>query len=181
VNPVPAEDSAALRSLLRSYASLRLIVVFTLMFSAFLIQITFDVSLPLNLIYYIVAFACTLSIGALLSLERIPAEANAGLQILGDLFVVTALVWISGGPDSSFTFLYLAAVAAGAILLGRRGGLSAAGLAAIFYTVLVDLMYWGVLPSVEGPRHWGVASLVGNVALNVAAFAGTAILVSASS
>ena len=181
MNPAPAGDPDALTPLLRGYASLRLVVVFTLMFSAFLIQITFDVSLPLNLIYYIVAFACTLSIGALLSLERIPAEANAGLQILGDLFVVTALVWISGGPDSSFTFLYLAAVAAGAILLGRRGGLSAAGLAAIFYTVLVDLMYWGVLPSVEGPRHWGVASLVGNVALNVAAFAGTAILVSASS
>jgi len=181
VNPVPAEDSAALRSLLRSYASLRLIVVFTLMFSAFLIQITFDVSLPLNLIYYLVAFACSLSVGSLLSLERIPAEANAGLQLLGDLVVVTGLVWISGGPDSSFTFLYLAIVAAASILLGRRGALSTAGLAAVFYTVLVDLMYWGAVPSLEGPRHWPVATLVGNVALNLAAFAGTGLLVSAAS
>ena len=32
----------------------------------------------------------------------------------------------------------------GSILLGRRGGLVAAGLAAVFYAVLVDLMYFGV-------------------------------------
>jgi two-component system sensor histidine kinase PilS (NtrC family) len=180
VSPPHDDAGDALRPILRAYASLRLIVVFTLMFSAFLIQITFDVSLPLGLIYYLVAFACLLSVGALLTLERIPAEANAGLQILGDLFVVTGLVWISGGPDSSFTFLYLAAVAAGAILLGRRGGLSAAGLAAVFYTVLLDLMYFGVLVPVDGPRHWPAATLVGNAALNVAAFVGTALLVTAS-
>jgi two-component system sensor histidine kinase PilS (NtrC family) len=181
VSPARPDEPVELRPLLRAYASLRLIVVFTLMLSAFLIQITFDVSLPLNLIYYLVAFACSLSFGCLLGLERMPAEANAGLQILGDLFVVTGLVWISGGPDSSFTFLYLAAIAAGAILLGRRGGLAAAGLAAICYTVLLDLMYFGALPSAGGPRQWPVATLVGNVALNVGAFAITALLVSKAS
>ncbi len=181
MSPDRSDDPGELRPLLRGYASLRLIVVFTLMFSAFLIQITFDVSLPLNVVYYLVAFACTLSVGSLLGLERIPAEANAGLQILGDLFVITGLVWISGGPDSTFTFLYLAAIAAGAILLGRRGALSAAGLAAVCYTVLVDMMYFGALPSAGGPRRWAAASLVGNVALNVAAFAVTALLVSKAS
>jgi two-component system sensor histidine kinase PilS (NtrC family) len=181
VSPDRSEDPGELRPLLRGYASLRLIVVFTLMLSAFLIQITFDVSLPLDVVYYLVAFACSLSVGCLLGLERIPPEANAGLQILGDLLVVTGLVWISGGPDSTFTFLYLAAIAAGAILLGRRGALSAAGLAAVCYTVLVDMMYVGALPSAGGPRRWPVASLVGNVALNVAAFAVTALLVSKAS
>ena len=176
-----AEGSESLKALLKGLSSLRLVIVFTLMFSAFLIQITFDVSLPLNLVYDLVAFACILSIGALGSLQRIPAEANAGLQILGDLLIVTGLVFISGGPDSSFTFLYLAVVAAGAILLGRRGGLAAAGLAAVCYTVLIDLMYFGVLPHAEGSRPWPVASLVGNVALNVAAFTGTALLVSTAS
>ena len=181
MSPAGPDDSGELRLLLRSYASLRLIVVFTLMLSAFLIQITFDVSLPLNAIYYLVAFACSLSVGSLFGLERMPAEANAGMQILGDLLVVTGLVWISGGPDSSFTFLYLAAIAAGAILLGRRGALSAAGLSAVCYTILVDMMYVGALPSAGPPRQWAVAALVGNIALNIAAFAGTALLVSKAS
>ncbi len=181
MNARRAEDSESLRAHLRELSSLRLVIVFTMMFSAFLIQITFDVSLPLNLVYYLVAFACILSLGALLLMDRIPAEANAGFQILGDLLIVSGLVFISGGPDSSFTFLYLAVVAAGAILLGRRGGISAAGLAAVCYTLLVDLMYFGVLPGVEGTRHWPAASLVGNVALNVAAFLVTAFLVSTAS
>src|SRR5258706_11376050 len=116
--------------MLRGFVVLRVIVVSTLLLSAFLIQLTFSIALPLNLIYYLAAFAYSISIASALSLEKIPNETNAGIQILGDLAVITGLVFISGGPESSFTFLYLATVAAGAILLGRRGGLIAAGLAA---------------------------------------------------
>jgi two-component system sensor histidine kinase PilS (NtrC family) len=181
VNRSGPGDSDALKAMLRSFASLRLVIVFTMMFSAFLIQLTFDVSLPLGLIYYLVAFACALSIVALLTIDRVPAEVNAGLQILGDVLVVTGLVWVSGGPDSSLTFVYLAVVAAGAILLGRRGGLAAAGLASVCYAVLVDLMSFGVVSPVAGTRSWERASLVGNVALNTAAFVATAFLVSKAS
>jgi two-component system sensor histidine kinase PilS (NtrC family) len=174
--------------MLRGFVVLRIIVVSTLLLSAFLIQLTFNISLPLNLIYYLAAFAYSISIASVLSLEKIPNEANAGIQILGDLVVITGLVFISGGPESSFTFLYLFTVAAGAIVLGRRGGLIAAGLAAVFYAVLVDLMYFGVLQPPEGSeaaaahvRAWSPASLVGSVALNVGAFVATALLVSIAS
>ena len=138
-----------LHSMLRAFVVLRVIIVSTLLLSAFLIQLTFSTALPLNLIYYLAAFAYSISIVAILSLDRIPAETNAGVQLLGDLVVITGLVYVSGGPDSSFTFLYLSTVTAGAILLGRRGGLVAAGLAAVFYAVLVDLMYFEVVQPVE--------------------------------
>jgi two-component system sensor histidine kinase PilS (NtrC family) len=171
--------------MLRGFVGLRVIVVTTLLLSALLIQLTFSISLPLSPIYYLAAFAYTLSIVAIVLLDRIPPEANAALQILGDLAIITGLVYVSGGPDSGFTFLYLASVTAGAVLLGRQGGLITAGLAAIFYAVLVDLMRWGVLPSVDStdvpPRIWSRPSLVGNVALNVFAFIATALLVSAAS
>ena len=96
-----------------AFVVLRVVVVSTLLLSAFLIQFTFSTALPLNAIYYLAAFAYSISIAAILSLDRIPAEANAAIQLLGDLFVITGLVYISGGPDSSFTFLYLGTVAAG--------------------------------------------------------------------
>ncbi|HEX7580769.1 MAG TPA: ATP-binding protein, partial [Thermoanaerobaculia bacterium] len=71
--------------------------------------------------------------------------------------------------------------AAGAILLGWRGGLVTAGLAAVFYAVLVDLTHFGILPVPDAgdipPRVWSTAGLVGNVALNVSAFVATALLV----
>lgn len=171
--------------MLRGLVAFRLVVVTTLILSAFLIQLTFSVSLPLKPVYYLAAFAYCHSIGALLVLGRIPSEANAALQLLGDVLVVTGLVWLSLGPDSSFTFLYLAVVTSGAILLGRTGGLVTAGLAGICYAVLVVLMYTGAVPlPVEGElprRAWTEGGLVGNVALNVAAFAATALLVSTAS
>ncbi|MDL2718902.1 MAG: ATP-binding protein [Acidobacteriota bacterium] len=174
-----------LHSMLRAFVVLRVIIVSTLLLSAFLIQITFSTALPLNSIYYLAAFAYSISIVAILSLDRISAETNAGVQLLGDLVVITGLVYVSGGPDSSFTFLYLSTVSAGSILLGRRGGLATAGLAAVFYAVLVDLMFFDVVKPVETGEHtrplWNLPSLVGNVGLNVAAFVATALLVSVAS
>src|ERR1035437_7719203 len=126
-----------LDSMLRAFVVLRVGIVSTVLLSAFLIQITFSTALPLNSIYYLAAFAYSISIVAILSLDRIPAETNAGVQLLGPLVVIPGLVYVPGGPDSSFTFLYLSTVAAGSILLGRRGGLATAGLAAVFYPVLV--------------------------------------------
>ena len=174
-----------LHSMLRAFVVLRVVIVSTLLLSAFLIQFTFSTSLPLNFIYYLAAFAYSISIAAILSLDRIPAETNAGVQLLGDLVVITGLVYVSGGPDSSFTFLYLNTVTAGSILLGRQGGLATAGLAAVFYAVLADLMFFDVvkpLETAERTRHvWSLPTLVGNVALNVAAFVATALLVSVAS
>ena len=164
---------------------LRVVVVSTLILSAFLIQLTFSIGLPLKPVYYLAAFAYAHSIAALLSLDRMRPETNAAMQLLGDIVVVTGLVWISLGPDSSFTFLYLGVVASGAILLGRLGGLVAAGLAAIFYSVLVALLRQGTIPFPETgdllPRAWNTGALVGNVALNGSAFLATALLVSSAS
>ena len=177
-----------LHSMLRAFVVLRVVIVSTLLLSAFLIQITFSTALPLNSIYYLAAFAYSISIVAILSLDRIPAETNAGVQLLGDLVVITGLVYVSGGPDSSFTFLYLSTVSAGSILLGRRGGLATAGLAAVFYAVLVDLMFFDVVKPAETAettehtrQFWSLPTLVGNVGLNVAAFVATALLVAVAS
>ncbi len=174
-SPGPAPET------LRGLMLFRLVIISTLIFSALLIQLTFSIELPLRPIYYLAAFAYGHSLTALLTFRRIGAEAHAALQIMGDLFVVTGLVYLSHGPDSGFTFLYLGVVAAGSILLGWRGGLVAAGLAAIFYAVLVDLTHFGILPIPDAgdvpPRVWSMAGLVGNVVLNTSAFVATALLV----
>ena len=85
--------------MLRGFVVLRVVVVSTILLSAFLIQFTFSTALPLNDIYYLAAFAYSISIAAILSLDRIPPEANAAIQLLGDLFVITGLVYISGGAE----------------------------------------------------------------------------------
>ena len=171
--------------ILRGLLVLRVVVVSTLLLSALLIQLTFSIWLPLNPIYYLAAAAYSTSIVALVTLERLDAGLNAVIQLLGDLAVVTGLVWVSGGPGSGFTFVYLAIVVSGTLLFGRSGGLVTAGLASVFYAVLVQLMQSGAIPLPASdeliPRVWTTGQLAGNVVTNVGAFAATAVLVAASS
>lgn len=172
-------------AVLRALVGLRVVIISTLIISALLIQLTFSIELPLKPIYHLAALAYGLSLLALFALHHLPPEANAAAQILCDIVIITGLVYISGGPDSGFTFLYLGAVSSGAILLGRYGGLVAAGLAAVFYAVLVDLMYFGVIPVLDPgdfpARVWTVPGLVANVTLNIVAFLATGLLVAAAS
>ena len=143
---------------LRGLILFRIVVVSTLTLSALLIQLTFSIELPLRPIYYLAAVAYGHSLAALATFRTLRPEAHATFQIMGDLLVVTGLVYISQGPDSGFTFLYLGVVASGTFLLGRRGGLVTAGLASIFYALLVDLTQVGFLPLLESGdvpvEHW---------------------------
>ncbi len=170
---------------LRGLLVTRVVVVSTLLLSAFLIQLTFSLWLPLAPIYYLAAAAYTTSLLSLATLQTFDPGANAVLQLLGDLVVVTGLVWVSGGPDSSFTFLYLAVVLSGTLLFGRGGGLVTAGLASVFYAVLLQLMQIGAVSTPRNdelpPRIWTRGQLAGNVVSNVGAFAATALLVAAAS
>ena len=177
--PRPAPET------LRGLLGMRVVVVSTLLLSALLIQLTFSIWLPLNPIYYLAAASYSTSLLALVTLRRLDAGVNAVIQILGDLVVVTGLVWISGGPDSGFTFLYLAVVVSGTLLFGKGGGLVTAGLASVFYAVLLQLMHSGAFPPPSTdelpPRIWTRGQLAGNVVTNVGAFAATALLVAAAS
>ncbi len=170
---------------LRGLLVTRVVVVSTLLLSALLIQLTFSIWLPLNPIYYLAAASYSTSLLALATLRTIDPGVNAVIQLLGDLAVVTGLVWVSGGPDSGFTFLYLAVVLSGTLLFGKGGGLVTAGLASVFYSVLLQLMHTGALQAPrmdELPlRVWTRGQLAGNVVTNVGAFAATALLVAAAS
>ncbi len=177
--PRPAPD------VLRGLLVTRVVVVSTLLLSALLIQLTFSLWLPLAPIYYLAAAAYATSLLAMATIRVLDPGANAVLQLLGDLVVVTGLVWVSGGPDSSFTFLYLAVVLSGTLLFGRGGGLVTAGLASVFYAVLLQLMQSGTVSAPRSdelpPRLWTRGQLAGNVVSNVGAFAATALLVAAAS
>jgi two-component system sensor histidine kinase PilS (NtrC family) len=181
VSALPRPAPGTLRGLLVT----RVVVVSTLLLSALLIQLTFSIWLPLSPIYYLAAAAYSTSLLALATLRRVDSGVNAVIQLIGDLAVVTGLVWISGGPDSGFTFLYLAVVVAGTLLFGKRGGLVTAGLASVFYAVLLQLMQSGAVspPRTDElpPRFWTRGQLAGNVVTNVGAFTATALLVAAAS
>ncbi len=169
--------------LLRGLVVLRVVVITTVNLSALLIQFAFDLQLHLDPIYLSTVVGFALSIISAFTLRRIRPETHAILQILGDLLLVSIIVYITGGPATIFTFLYLAVVVSGAALFGRAGGLVVAGLAAVFYALLVYLYAVRTLRPVQtvaAAPELSPPVLVQNVALNTAAFFATALLVSSS-
>jgi two-component system sensor histidine kinase PilS (NtrC family) len=94
-------------------------------------------------------YALTLLLGLLLRFGRI-GRGVAWAQIVADVVLASCLVFLSGGPDSPFTFVYSLAVIAASVLLYRAGALVAAALSAVGYVAVVALLQTGFAVSASG-------------------------------
>lgn len=95
-------------------------------------------------------------------------------QLLVDTFLVTAIIYSTGGIDSIFSFLYILTIISGSIILYRSGGMIIASMSSILYALMVGLHYYGIIspqgivPGQSTPYQ--EANLVYTVLANVAAF-----------
>ena len=167
----------------RTLVAIRVVVVTTLLLAALIIQSTADVLLPLNYLYLVTGLTYALTLVYIVIGRYIHSRSlNLYIQFVGDIMLETLLVYFTGGVDSPFSFLYLVSIITASTLLYRRGGLIVASGAVIFYGLLVDLMYWGVIPypgpSVFAPTPWNELKLYLNLATNFTGFYATAMLTS---
>ena len=72
---------------------------------------------------------------------------QAMLQVLSDLVMVTVIVHLTGGIDSSLNFLYPLVVIVACMLLPRYWGYLSAALAFILYGAILELDYYDAIPS----------------------------------
>ncbi|HUR79629.1 MAG TPA: ATP-binding protein [Thermoanaerobaculia bacterium] len=163
--------------------AVRVVVVTTLLLAALIIQYTIREVLPIDYLYVAAGATYALTLLYIGLAFSVPSRTlNLAIQTGGDLFVETLLVYFTGGLDSPFSFLYLVSVITASMLLYRRGGLLAASAASILYGVLVDLMYYNVLPMPEQsmflPTDWSGSRLYFNMAANFSGFYATALLTS---
>ena len=61
------------------------------------------------------------------------------LQIMLDIFLITFLIYSTGGRESVFTFMYILSIITASILLYKKGGVIAASVCSILYGGLLDL------------------------------------------
>ena len=73
--------------------------------------------------------------------------AQAYFQICCDLFIISAIVYFTGGIDSYFPFLYLLSIIMASILLYRKGAIIAASLSSLLLTAQYVLTQQEILPS----------------------------------
>ena len=135
------------------YNLYRLAVLTSLLVSAFIIQLSSPDSQP-NLPFYYLIFGAygfsALFFGLYAWGRGLVAQAFA--QVVFDLLLITAFVYISGGIASSMYFLYLFPIIAAGLVISGRAGFLAASLSAILFGLLVDGVYFGFIPAFR-PEH----------------------------
>jgi two-component system sensor histidine kinase PilS (NtrC family) len=72
---------------------------------------------------------------------------QAMLQVLSDLAMVTLVVHLTGGIDSSLNFLYPLVIIVACMLLPRMWGYLSAALAFILYGAILELDFYELIPS----------------------------------
>lgn len=77
----------------------------------------------------------------------VESRLQAVLQVLSDLAMVTLIVHLTGGIDSSLNFLYPLVIIVACMLLPRSWGFLSAALAFILFGAVLELDYYGVIPS----------------------------------
>ena len=100
----------------------------------------------------------------------------AYIQTGVDILFETALVALTGGVESPFSLLYIMSIMAASALLSRKGGLTAASVAGIFYGAIVDIQYYRstyeMFPLLSLPRvtDLPVPEIFYNLSINVLGF-----------
>jgi len=135
------------------YIVLRVIVVTSILVSAVVLQLAGASVFPIVPVFYLIGLSYLVTASCLLlySWGRFP-RVQAYVQLVFDLFLITAFVYISGGITSSTYFLYIFAIIAASLVISKRAAYLAAGLSAILFGLLVVGMYFGLI-RYYSPEH----------------------------
>jgi two-component system sensor histidine kinase PilS (NtrC family) len=177
-----ARDPLLLRRQLKWLIAIRLVVVTCIFLLFFLLSLVpEEAALPspgFVLLLVGVCYGFSLVYIALLTLTRHP-EAQAYVQFLGDLLVITALVYWFGGTSSPFSMLYLIVISIAAALLRGRAVVLVCNLAYLLYaTTLLGLHYeWFPEPPLIAEAGT-MPRLLYNLAIHLIGFYGVAFFTS---
>ncbi len=134
---------------------LRLVVLGLLLTAAVLLQSATTSALPLTAIYAVVLAYFVLSLVFLaLYLWAGGYAAQAYLQVFFDLLLVTVLVYISGGVQGSLHILYVLVILSASYFLSNRAAYLVAALSAIFFGLLVEGLYYSLIPFFQPEQSW---------------------------
>jgi len=132
--------------------------------------------LPLRLFVATILFWYSLSLFYVLLLSFWQEHRlQASLQVLTDLIMVSLVVHETGGWDSSLNFLYPLVIIVASVLLPRVWAQLVAALAFILYGTVLELNYYGVVPSYCA-THPGLKALQAIIFVNLFAFLAVAYL-----
>ena len=157
-------------------AKVRILVITFLFGIEFAVSTLTTTNLPKSLFVatIVVAYAVSIFFILLLSVWTDP-RFQARLHVLTDLVLAAVIVYVTGGIDSSFTFLYPLIIIVASILLTRPWAYLTAALAFIASGSVLELSYFSIVPSFSVTRP-DLRSLQVSILINLFAYAAIAYL-----
>src|SRR3989338_2813493 len=180
LNPMPVQPTLHTPLMARLKWLMVLRVVLAILFIGISSWFQFKQTSPIQPSFYpaygIVIITCLLTI-LYARLFKWVADARlfAYLQIFGDILLITATVYVTGGIESLLSFLYFLSIISASILLNRTGGFYAASASSIAYGLLVNLDFYKVLPTgyktiMAGNVEYERGDILATVMLNIIGF-----------
>ena len=138
---------------------LRWLIFFRVVIATFLLGITTFIRIKetepslratLSPVYFIIALIYLFSFACLFIPKIIKnIELNIYIQSLSDLSLITGLVYATGGIESIYSVFYPLVIIYSVLFQAGRGGLISASVGSIFYGLLLDLEYYGLIQPVS--------------------------------
>jgi len=142
--------NADLEARLKRLMMFRVVMVTTLLFIATYVEAVSETLLTVNPLYFVIGATYALTVVHGAALRLVPSRrALAYAQVLGDLLMVTALVYVTGGVRPGFQVLYALSVLSATMLVPRRDALTLAVVATALYGGLLAAVREG-LPAPQG-------------------------------
>src|SRR2546425_4962493 len=134
------------------------------------------VAFPMRLFVETILLAFAVS-GFYLVLLRVwnKPKPHSVMQVISDLVLVSLLVYVTGGVDSSLNFLFPLVLIVASIVLPRAWAYLTAALAFILYGTVLELCYFEIVPSYS-TTHPGVRTLQAIIFVNLFGYLAVAYL-----
>ena len=182
--PVGVRDPELLRRQLKWLIAIRLVVVTSVMILYVLLTLLpqeplKEVQPGFLFLLTGLTYAASLGYISLLSWLERHVVAQAYTQFVGDLLLISALVYYFGGAASPFSSLYLVVISISAALLRRRSSLFVANIAYLLYAGTLLAIHFGwLIPPMAVDEPIGLGRLAYNLVAHLIGFYGVAILTS---
>jgi two-component system sensor histidine kinase PilS (NtrC family) len=138
-----------LEARLKRLMGFRVVMVTTLLFIATYVESVSETLYAVNPLYFVIGATYALTVAHVVALRfGGPRLLHAYAQLVGDLVMVTALVYVTGGVRTGFLLLYPLSVLSATMLVERRGALALAGVATALYGGLLAAVRAALIPPV---------------------------------
>ena len=172
-----------LRRQLTWYLRIRLAVVCFFLLGTVIYHLQPDVWAPPTLIPFLTVLILLASVQVLVAGSVLPRLNDFGLfvhiQLAWDMLFSLAIIYLTGGVESIYSFLFILVIISASVFLPRQQVLVTASGCAILYGSLLDLQYYSYLPVFGGrpyPEYLSEFDVFYAVFVHVGAFFLTALL-----